>query len=152
MIKVGKKLSDQSTLCFGYGYDPANFICSDSSNIGLQAFYFQPILKKSEIPKQGKNQENQNGPTATNSTIDIAIKENPFRLYGVLLISFSQIKSSCAELSIYRFDGAIVRQIKLASRQDRITISGKYLPAGCYVFRIRDGKATGSKKIIWNFR
>jgi hypothetical protein len=104
--------------------------------------------------KQQKNASGQNinGATATNSTVEITIKENPFKMYAMLLISFSEIKSTSAWLSIYRFDGALVRRIKLASGQERLTISGKFLPPGCYIFRIQDGNALGSKRTMWSGR
>jgi hypothetical protein len=147
-------LSDGATLNFGLGNDPAYFNCSDTSNIVLQAFYNQPVLNRSEILKQRKNEtgQNINGSTGTNSTVEIAIKENPFKMYALLLISFSEIKSGSAGLSIYRFDGALVRHIKLALGQDRLTISGKFLPPGCYIFCIRDGKVMGSKRTMWSGR
>jgi sialate O-acetylesterase len=147
-------LSGGATLNFGLGDDPAYFNCSDTANIALQAFYNQSVLNHSQILKQRKNEtgQNINNATGTNPTVDITIKENPFKMYAMLLVSFSEIKSGNAGLSIYRFDGALVRQIKLASGQDRLTISGKFLPPGCYIFRIRDGKAIGSKRIMWSGR
>jgi Carbohydrate esterase, sialic acid-specific acetylesterase len=147
-------LSANATLNFGFGDDPANFNCSDTSNIVLQGFYNQSVLNHSEIPKQQNYASGQNvtGATGTNSTVEITIKENPFKMHALLLISFSEIKSTFAGLSIYRFDGALVRHIKLSLGQDRLTISGKFLPPGCYIFSIQDGKAMGSKKTLWNGR
>ncbi len=150
-LSFANKLSADATLGFGFGDDPTYFNCTDSSNIVLQAFYNQVVLNASEISKQQKNVTGQsnNGATGINSPIEITAKQNPFNLYALILISFSEIKSNSSELSIFRFDGTLVRHIKLALKQDRVTISGKFLAPGWYIFSIRDGKRTGSMKISW---
>ena len=150
-ISFANKLSADANMSFGFGDDPTYFNCTDTSNITLQAFYNQPVLNSSEILKQQKNVSGQNinGATGINPPIEITAKQNPYKIYALLLISFPAIKSNSSELSIFRFDGTLVRHIKLALRQDRLTISGKFLPPGWYIFSIRDGKRTGSMKINW---
>lgn len=150
-LHFSTRVSSGAGIGYGYGFDPVNLNLTDSSAIPAQPFYNQPIFPSND--PQGKNADNssKNGATANEGLIDLHVSENPFKLYSLLLISFPEIKSFSAQLSVYSVSGMPVRHIKLSRGQDRCTISRRYLPSGCYVLVVRDGSRMGTKRILWKF-
>ena len=150
LLTFNQQLSSNSTVGFGFGCDPTNLNCSDTSQIVLQPFYNQPIIDISKGKKQIDSSDSQSirKTTSLENKIDITVKQNPFNLYALLLISFSEIKTNSAELSILNINGMTMRRIHLSIGQNCISLSKKFLPAGCYVLCIFDGQRNGTTKMI----
>jgi hypothetical protein len=108
-----------------------------------------------EIP--GPNIKNANDslkskkPTPVNNTVELQTLENPFNIYALYLVSFPEVKSTSAVLALYNISGTPVRYIRLYKGQNRLTISRRFLPSGCYIIRFKDGEKIGVKKIFWKF-
>jgi hypothetical protein len=90
-------------------------------------------------------------PTPVNNTVELQTLENPFNIYALYSISFPEVKSTSAVLALYNISGTPVRFIRLYKGQNRLTISRRFLPAGCYVLRFKDEGKIGVKKIFWKF-
>ena len=147
LCAFNNKLSSNSTIGFGFGCNPTNLNCSDTSHIPLQPFYNQLIIDnvKQINPEDSQSIKKSNG---IENKLDLIVKQNPLNLFGLFSISFSNIKTKSAELLILSIDGFLMRRIHLSIGQNCISLSKKFLPAGCYVLCIFDGQRNGTTKMI----
>jgi hypothetical protein len=127
LCAFNNKPSSNSTI--GFGCNPTNLNCSDTSHIPLQPFYNQLIIDnvKQINPEDSQSIKKSNG---IENKLDLIVKQNPLNLFGLFSISFSDIKTKSAELLILSIDGFLMRRIHLSIGQNCISLSKKFLPAG----------------------
>ena len=87
--------------------------------------------------------------TSINNTVELQTRESPLSIYALFLVSFPEVKSASARLTLLAVNGTQVRDIRLYKGQNRLTISRRFLPSGCYVVRFVDGNKIGTKKMFW---
>lgn len=149
MLKFSSSLSSDASVGFGYGLNPESLACSDETHIPLQPFYAQPIgFQENETASiEARNKGLQNAPAKRD--LEIRITENPIRLYGMVSVYFSDVKSTSASFELFDLRGSVIHRTDLCQGQTHLMFSRRFLPAGNYVIRICDGKCAGTKKIFW---
>ena len=89
--------------------------------------------------------------TVVNNAVELHTMENPFNIYSLFLVTFPEVKSPAATLTLFNVEGTPKREIRLYKGQNRLTISRRFLSSGCYILRFKDGDKIGVKKILWKF-
>jgi hypothetical protein len=87
--------------------------------------------------------------TPINNTVELQTRENPLSMYALFFVSFPEVKSTSARLTLLALNGTQARDIRLYKGQNRLTISRRFLPSGCYIVRFKDGDKIGIKKMFW---
>jgi len=139
---------------FGYGQNPTACALSDSSAIPLQPFYNQSIAMSGDSSHATTPENNQTALIArqAGAPMELRITLNPFGMYAMVAVRFPSIKNTSGLLSLYTIGGIPVWSMPLITGQYRCTISRRFLPPGCYIVRVSDGKTQGTARIFWKFR
>ena len=87
--------------------------------------------------------------TPINTAVELQTRESPLSIYALFFVSFPEVKSASARLTLLAVNGTQVRDIRLYKGQNRLTISRRFLPTGCYIVRFIDGDKIGTKKMFW---
>ena len=102
-------------------------------------------------PNIGNASDSQASKKATpiNSAVELQTRESPLSIYALFFVSFPEVKNASARLTLLAVNGTQVRDIRLYKGQNRLTISRRFLPSGCYIVRFMDGNKIGTKKMFW---